>query len=116
MPTDKTAALPKRPYLLRALHQWITDTGQTPHVVVAADQPGVQVPTQFVEDGKVILNTASLADLDRLPGVGKKTAERILELRTRLGRFKKLQDLLRVKGIGTKSLQKMMPLLVLDPP
>ncbi|HEX2731383.1 MAG TPA: helix-hairpin-helix domain-containing protein [Polyangiaceae bacterium] len=65
-------------------------------------------------DGKVILNLATVEDLDRLPKVGKKTAERIIELRTRLGRFKRLTDLLRVKGIGNKTLQKMLPMLVLD--
>jgi competence protein ComEA len=67
-------------------------------------------------DGKVILNTANIAELDTLPGVGKKTAERIVELRTRLGRFKKTSDLLRIKGIGPRSLQKLAPFIVLDPP
>jgi stringent starvation protein B len=51
-----TAPLPKRPYLLRALHQWITDSGHTPHLVVAADRPEVKVPVQFVEEGRITLN------------------------------------------------------------
>lgn len=72
-------------------------------------------PSGVTADGKVILNVANAEELDRLPGIGKKTAQRILELRARLGRFKKVQDLLRVKGIGTKSLQKLLPLIVLDP-
>lgn len=67
-------------------------------------------------DGKVILNTANLEELQRLPGVGRKRAEKILELRDRLGRFKRPTDLLRVRGIGVKSLRKMLPHLVLDPP
>jgi competence protein ComEA len=68
-------------------------------------------------DGKVILNSADASDFDRLPGVGKKRAEQIVQLRTKLGgRFKKPSDLLRIRGIGVKSLQKMLPHLVLDPP
>jgi competence protein ComEA len=65
-------------------------------------------------DGKVILNSAGIDDLMRLPGIGKKRAENILALRERLGRFKSPSDLLRVKGIGPKSLRKMLPHLVLD--
>jgi stringent starvation protein B len=43
---------------LRALHQWITDNGQTPHLVVDASQPGVSVPEQHVQDGRIILNVS----------------------------------------------------------
>lgn len=67
-------------------------------------------------DGKVILNAASEDELRHLPGVGAKRARAIVELRTRLKRFKSPTDLLRVKGIGPKSLRKMLPHLVLDPP
>jgi competence protein ComEA len=68
-------------------------------------------------DGKVILNRASADELRKLPGVGAKRAQAIVELRTRLGgRFKRVSDLLRVKGIGPKGLKKMEPHLVLDAP
>jgi competence protein ComEA len=67
-------------------------------------------------DGKIILNTATAAQLDKLPSVGMKRAEQIVALRERLGRFKSLNDLLRIKGIGVRTLKKMLPLLVLDPP
>lgn len=46
----------RRPYLLRAMHEWMTDNGQTPHIVVQADAPGVEVPRQYVRDGKIVLN------------------------------------------------------------
>src|SRR5688572_27547566 len=46
----------RRPYLLRAMHEWITDNHQTPHIVVDATLEGVQVPRQFVQGGKIILN------------------------------------------------------------
>lgn len=50
-----------RPYLLRALHEWICDNGLTPYVVVDAARPGLQVPPQAVSDGRVVLNLAPRA-------------------------------------------------------
>jgi len=50
-----------RPYLLRALNQWIADNGMTPHLLVDATVPGVQVPPQAVHEGKVVLNIADRA-------------------------------------------------------
>ena len=49
---------PRRPYLLRALHEWISDSGETPHIVVDAAAEGVTVPRQFVKDGKIVLNVS----------------------------------------------------------
>ncbi len=43
------------------MHAWITDSGQTPHVVVDAAVEGVNVPRQFVRDGKIVLNISSSA-------------------------------------------------------
>ena len=48
--------LPKRPYLLRAMHQWITECGNTPHVIVDAGREGSDVPRAYVKDGKIVLN------------------------------------------------------------
>ena len=67
-------------------------------------------------DGRVILNVASALELQRLPGIGAKRAEAILELRHRLGRFRRTSDLLRVKGIGRRTLERLSPQLVLDAP
>ncbi len=50
-----------RPYLLRALYEWISDNGMTPHLLVDATQPGVRVPPHTVNDGKVVLNIAGRA-------------------------------------------------------
>lgn len=47
---------PNRPYLLRALYEWIGDNGMTPHILVDAGSPGVEVPDQAIQKGKVILN------------------------------------------------------------
>ena len=51
----------RRPYLLRAMHEWISDSNQTPHVVVDASMEGVEVPRQYVQGGKIILNVSSNA-------------------------------------------------------
>ena len=48
-----------RPYLLRALYEWITDNGLTPHVLVDAELDGVDVPDHAIQKGKVVLNIAS---------------------------------------------------------
>jgi len=50
-----------RPYLLRALYEWIADNDMTPHLLVDATRPGVQVPTHAVKDGRIVLNVADRA-------------------------------------------------------
>ncbi len=50
-----------RPYLVRALFDWIVDNGLTPHLLVDAIHPGTEVPTQYVEDGKIVLNISPSA-------------------------------------------------------
>ena len=45
-----------RPYLLRAMYEWIVDNGLTPHILVFADEEGVIVPQEYVEGGKIVLN------------------------------------------------------------
>ena len=45
-----------RPYLLRAVHEWIIDRGDTPQVVVQADGEDVRVPRDRVKDGRLVLN------------------------------------------------------------
>jgi competence protein ComEA len=59
----------------------------------------------------VNLNTATQAQLETLPGVGAKAAQRILEYRQKNGNFKKIEDLMNVKGIGEKAFLKLKPLL-----
>ena len=70
----------------------------------------------MTQDGKVILNLATVEDLRHLPGIGQKRADAILALRARLGHFKHVNDLLRVKGIGVRGLKKILPHVLLDAP
>ena len=62
------------------------------------------------------LNTATVAQLETLPGIGKSTAERILEYRQKNGGFKKVEDLMNVRGIGEKSFLKMKALITVTAP
>jgi stringent starvation protein B len=57
----ETPVRSRRPYLLRAMHEWISDSNQTPHIVVDASLEGVEVPRQYVQGGKIILNVSSNA-------------------------------------------------------
>jgi stringent starvation protein B len=51
----------KRPYLIRAMHEWMGDNVHTPHIVVDAGVDGVTVPREHVKDGKIILNISETA-------------------------------------------------------
>jgi len=50
-----------RPYLMRALYEWIADNDMTPHILVDAGVAGVRVPKHTIADGKVVLNIAERA-------------------------------------------------------
>lgn len=56
--------LAQRPYLLRGLYDWIVDSECTPHIIVDATLPNVDVPEKFVENGKIVLNIAPRSVID----------------------------------------------------
>ena len=64
----------------------------------------------------VNLNTASVAQLEALPGVGLKTAERIVEYRQKNGGFKRIEDVMNVRGVGEKGFLKLKPMLSVGSP
>ena len=55
----------------------------------------------------VNINTAGVKQLSELPRIGEKTAQRIIEFRKKNGKFKRTQDLMKVKGIGEKTFKKL---------
>jgi stringent starvation protein B len=55
------AELSRRPYLLRAMVEWMIDSGHTPHAIVDANGEGVEVPRAFVNDGRIVLNISPSA-------------------------------------------------------
>ncbi len=56
-----SGGISRRPYLLRAMHEWIIDSAHTPHVIVDALKEGVEVPTAYIKDGKIVLNLSPSA-------------------------------------------------------
>ncbi len=78
-----------------------------------AQEAGRRAATSTSAAAQINLNTASAAQLEALPGVGKSTAERIVDYREKNGGFKKVEDLMNVRGIGEKSFLKMKPLVTI---
>jgi competence protein ComEA len=82
---------------------------------VSAATIGAQTPStkasSAVTATLVNLNTATSAQLDSLPGIGKATADRIVEYRQKNGAFKKPEELMNVRGIGEKNFLKLKPLV-----
>ena len=59
--SETTSITPTRPYMVRALYQWIEDNALTPYLMVDATADNVQIPTEHVQDGRIVLNIASRA-------------------------------------------------------
>ncbi|HMY19086.1 MAG TPA: helix-hairpin-helix domain-containing protein [Polyangium sp.] len=122
-PTNSKTAPPASavaPHVEPVAHPPPVPSGQTLLVADAgapdADATPAPTTSAVTADGKVILNLANEDELRKLPGIGPKKAQAILALRTKLGKFTRPEDLLRVKGIGRKKLAKLRPRLLIDPP
>jgi competence protein ComEA len=64
---------------------------------------------------RVNINTATQAELESLPRIGPKVAQRIIEFRSQNGNFKKVEDLMKVKGIGEKIFAQLKDLITVGP-
>ncbi len=61
---NSSAKPPREPYFLRAMYAWISDCGFIPQIIVDAGEEGTKVPTEFVRDGRIVLNISSRAVRD----------------------------------------------------
>jgi competence protein ComEA len=83
----------------------------------AAQQAATPQPAPAAKAEAVVnLNTATAVELESLPGIGKSTAQRILEYRQKSGGFKKIEELMNVKGTGEKSFLKIKNRLTVAAP
>jgi competence protein ComEA len=117
---DRDAAAPAPPAFVAAdaggSPVLVTTAATAPAAPLAVAGPGTASHARATATEPVYLNQASVDELRRLPGVGPKRAEAILVLRQRLGRFQRVEDLLRVKGVGRGAVKKWRPLVRLDAP
>lgn len=100
------------PIVLASAHSSASPSGSASAPAASSAVP----PAGILPDGRVVLNIASEEDLKKLPGIGPSRAKAILALRERRGKFRSTSELLRVKGIGRKTLARLTPRMVLDPP
>jgi comEA protein len=77
----------------------------------AAKTGGAAAKVRATAASPVNLNSASVAQLQTLPGIGASAAQRIVDYRQKNGSFKKIEELMNVKGIGEKSFLKLKPLI-----
>jgi len=80
-------------------------------VFTGALYSGTQKQAADSKSVKVNINTAGADQLVKLPRIGEKIAKRIIEFREKNGKFKKIQDLMKVKGIGEKTFKKFEKML-----
>ena len=89
--------------------------GGLPGTAAAQSKSAARSAARPASTAIVNLNTASATDLEGLPGIGAKTAARILDYRQKNGPFKKVEELMNVRGVGEKNFLKLKPQITVAP-
>ena len=76
--------------------------------------PSLQADSKSKQE-KINLNTATLAELQKLPKIGAKVAQRIIDYRKAHGKFKEIEEIMKVKGIGEKTFKQIKDLITIGP-
>jgi competence protein ComEA len=82
-----------------------------PALAAAQGKPAATASAKSAPTAVVNINTASASDFEALPGIGAKTATRIVDYRQKNGPFKKVEELMNVRGVGEKNFLKLKPQL-----
>jgi len=85
----------------------------TPAPATTTTTPTATTSSPKTANGLININTAGLAELDTLPGIGPAYAQAIIDYRNQNGLFVSVEDLDKVKGIGPKTLDKLRPLITI---
>ena len=85
-----------------------------PHAV-ASQEKAAKPKESSATASPLNLNTATTAQLEKLPGIGARTAQLIVEHRQKNGGFKKVEELMNIKGIGEKAFLKLKPMVTVAP-
>jgi competence protein ComEA len=96
------------------MHRFLSNAGAAVALAGLLALAGAPVFAEGQLNGVVNVNTASVEELEMLPGIGASRARALIEAREANGGFKSLDDLLAVKGIGEASLAKLRPHLTLE--
>jgi competence protein ComEA len=99
---------------IQAVQDSLAAVGRAKAESQLAMAPAVAPVPKKITDGQININTATVRDLARLPRIGTRTAERIIEFREQNGVFHSIEDIQKVQGIGEKTFEKIKPFIIIN--